>query len=150
MHRVRGDAIHCTAQRGLKAQVVKLMSLWRVNVGQCDDDGGDAGVSWQHHVWSDLALVPPSCRGVHTRALYYRQMTSAGMPTWLLDQPFSLTHIKFFLWVTDAGPDQKECGAIMSKEIAADCGILLHHDFCVFHQLQLIVKKSLVGEQVCE
>ena len=140
IHRIMGDATNATATRSLKAHVVQLCSVFRVGIGDTDDDGGDASTIWSHTSMPDLALVPPKCRGLHTRALYHRQMTHTGLKSWLLSKPHKRCHLRVFLWITDAGPDQKECCQLICKEVAMDMYTLTHHDFCVLHQLALIVK----------
>ena len=107
IHRTMGDATNATATRSLKAHVVELCSVFHVGIGDTDDDGGDASTIWSHTSMPDLALVPPKCRGLHTRALYHRQLTQSGLKAWLLSKPHKRCHLRVFLWITDAGPDQK-------------------------------------------
>ena len=142
IHRIMGDATNCTATKSLKAHVVQLRSLFRVGA---DDDGDDdeEKEAWTSTVMPDLALVPSSCRGIHTRALYFRQMSNAGAPSWLLAASYDGLHVRVFLFITDAGPDQKECVEIIKKECSSDPLTLIWHDLCALHQLNLIVKKTL-------
>ena len=137
-----GDATNATATRSLKAHVVELHSLYHVGIGTTDDDGGDASTIWHHTSMPDLALVPPKCRGLHTRALYHRQLTKSGLNAWLLSTPHTQCHLRVFLWITDAGPDQKSCYQLISKEVATDMNTLTHHDFVALHQLALITKSQ--------
>ena len=106
-HRTMGDATNCTATRSLKSHVVELHSVYHVGIGATDDDGGDASTIWHHTSMPDLALVPNKCRGLHTRALYHRQLTKSGLKAWLLSTPHTQCHLRVFLWITDAGPGQK-------------------------------------------
>ena len=113
-HRIMGDATNCTATKSLKAHVVQVRSLFRVGV-TADDGDDDVSEVWTHTIMPDLALVPSSCRGLHTRALYFHQMSNAGTPTWHLAASYDGVHIRLFLFITDAGPDQKECIEIIKK-----------------------------------
>ena len=141
-HRIMGDATNCTATKHLKAHVVQVRSLFRVAADAADDD--DEGTeAWTCTIMPDLAAVPSSCRGIHTRALYFHQMSNVGTPTWLLTPSYDGLHIRLFLFITDAGPDQKECILIVAKECCGDPLTLIWHDFCVLHQMNLIVKKTL-------
>ena len=142
IHRVMGDATNVTALRDLKAHVVQVHSVYHVGLGTEDQDGADASTLLQHTVMPDLALVPPTCRGIHTRALYHHQMTAVGAPTWLLPTPHTLCHLRVFLWISDAGAEQKECYQLIHREAVADMFTLTHHDDCTLHQLALIDKSQ--------
>ena len=133
MHFFKGDATNCTATKGLKAHVVSLTTTVRTNVQLAtvdneesevpgaDDEDGDVDLlktssSWRHTVFADLALCPPQTGGKEVRALFYRQLSNAGMPTWISrppEVPNNDVHIRVFFGATDAGPDQVVCQRAM-------------------------------------
>ena len=97
-----------------EAHVVSIKSVVRINAQNfglesdfpdVDDLDGDAWLDtcllWEQRVFPDLALVPPECDGIATRALFHRQLESAGAPTWLDPRPSIARkdkHIRCFFW----------------------------------------------------
>ena len=151
MHHILGDATNCTATKGLKAHVVVVTS--RISsLGAFDEGASPAATlddleSSEHTVWPDLQSVPPSCKAAEQRALYLRQICCAGVPSWLEDDPMPVpehdVHLRVYLLGSDAASEQKAAGLLIRGEVAAKHNVVFIHGFCVFHQLHLIVEKSL-------
>ena len=129
MHFIKGDATNCTATNSLKAHVLSVHSLMRVNAqnataadGDLADDDPEVGhFAWENSFHPDLALCPPNMDGIATRALFYKQLKSCDAPTWIEPPPKVPdhdVHVRVFAIASDSAPDQTECRAIIEQETA--------------------------------
>ena len=105
-------------------------------------------------VWPDVQRVPVTCQGLESRALFLKQVECAGVRSWLDVDPeldgeniwkLLYIHIRLYFFCTDNGGDQQGQDLELKIDFA---GLILQwywRQWCLHHQLHLIVKKAIDG-----
>ena len=148
---VRGNATNSSVKHSLKCHVCEVRSCFLLPDMTADglvyDSSDDVCV---HRVFPDLAS-PPNAGGAEQRLLYMKQVKHSGLPTWTDALPFEpfepleplngpdqhvardvcVTHVRFWIMVSDQGPDQKAADALMNSDIEIVAHQMKFKESCV-------------------
>jgi hypothetical protein len=95
--------------------------------------------------WSDIGVVLyPTAGGTHS--LLLKQLKSVGCLTWLDlvgNGPGDAKHIRWFLYVSDGGPDQVSFAKHLIQQTQGRLQILAVTSRCYMHVLQLMFRSGL-------
>ena len=140
MHSLRADATNHMMLKS-KAHVCEITSIFS------HSPYGETGL---HRTYSDLQRVPKKCDGVATRAMLLKQFAAVGARTWIESEQDEniiagrIIHVSWYLFASDAGPDQFACDGLVDADLMHDHYKLKVRTFCIQHQIHLIVKRGIL------
>jgi hypothetical protein len=141
IHGIRGDATNSSVVHSSKAHVCEVVSLFE-HTKSLDPDA--LPVKDLHRIYPDLVQVGESCDGKLQRAIFLKQLRSAGVGVWQNTDSFSHpSHLRIWVFTTDQGPDQVAASKLMQSELVdSPTDILIHH-FCLAHVYHLVALKDI-------
>ena len=161
IHTIRGDGTN-TAVGTAKAHTAEIRSTFHhltdvSGEGEDEDEGGVYIPNTKRTHWADLAKIPDNCDGAMMRAIYLKQILGTGLRDWLdeslwyapqrlstRDNVPQQVHIRWFVFGSDQGPDEKKCDKLIGMDVADLLLTLKVRAWCLKHILNLITKRQLV------
>lgn len=104
---------------------------------------------------ADLQLVSATSDGPFVRSLYLKQLLSLGARSWLHEAESrdvvlapgheNVVDVTFYVFTTDAGPDQRGSWSLVLADLAARPSTVAFKQWCLRHQAAIISKNQLAA-----
>lgn len=118
------------------------------------DETNEAPRPYSDHltVFPDVLPMQIKFGSIEQRAMLMKQITCVGARHWMqgdvwdeFDADPNHRHLKIWLFSSDQGGDQQGSHLICMSDVADDATILMFRQFCMLHQVALIVKRTLAS-----